>query len=80
MTESHRPVAGHDAWFRAKVQEALDDPRPAIPHEQVEVHFATRRDTAAEERDRKGYSRQPQACAESQLWEAEAELPAEKPE
>jgi hypothetical protein len=80
MTESHPPVAGHDAWFRAKVQEALDDPRPAIPHEQVEVHFAKRRDTAPEERDRKGYSRQPQACAESQLWEAEAELPAEKPE
>ena len=22
--------AVHDAWFRAKVQEALDDPRPAI--------------------------------------------------
>lgn len=25
----------HDAWFRAKVQEALDDPRPAVQHEQV---------------------------------------------
>ena len=25
----------HDAWFRARVQEALDDPRPGIPHEQV---------------------------------------------
>lgn len=25
----------YDAWFRAKVQEALDDRRPAIPHEQV---------------------------------------------
>ena len=32
---------------------------------------------ANEERDRKGYSRQPQALAESQLWEAEAELPPE---
>ena len=32
----------HDAWFRAKVQEALDDPRPAIPHEDVEAHFAKR--------------------------------------
>jgi len=36
----------HDAWFRAKVQEALDDPRPAIPHEQVKSHFAKRRSTA----------------------------------
>ncbi|HML83413.1 MAG TPA: type II toxin-antitoxin system RelB/DinJ family antitoxin [Thiomonas arsenitoxydans] len=35
--------AAHDAWFRAKVQEALDDPRPAVPHEQVEAHFAKRR-------------------------------------
>lgn len=25
----------HDAWFRAKVREALDDPRPAVPHERV---------------------------------------------
>lgn len=25
----------YDAWFRAKVQEALDDPRPAAPHDQV---------------------------------------------
>ena len=36
------PVA-HDAWFRAKVQEALDDPRPGIPHEEVKAHFAARR-------------------------------------
>lgn len=38
------PVA-HDAWFRAKVQEAIDDPRPAIPHDQVEAYFAKRRST-----------------------------------
>jgi DNA-damage-inducible protein J len=25
----------YDAWFRAKVQEALADPRPAVPHDQV---------------------------------------------
>ena len=36
----------HDAWFRAKVQEALDDPRPAIPHDKVEAHFAKRRAAA----------------------------------
>jgi DNA-damage-inducible protein J len=28
-------AAAHDAWFRAKVQEALDDPRPTVPHAQV---------------------------------------------
>lgn len=26
---------GYDAWYRAKMQEAFDDPRPSIPHEQV---------------------------------------------
>lgn len=25
----------YDAWFRAKVQEALDDPRPGIPAEKL---------------------------------------------
>lgn len=38
--------ATYDAWFRAKVQEALDDPRPAIPAEDVEAHFAKRRANA----------------------------------
>jgi len=25
----------YDAWFRAKVQASLDDPRPGIPHDEV---------------------------------------------
>jgi DNA-damage-inducible protein J len=32
----------YDTWFRAKVQEALDDPRPPIPDEEVRAHFARR--------------------------------------
>ncbi|MGY2227207.1 type II toxin-antitoxin system RelB/DinJ family antitoxin [Pseudomonas gingeri] len=36
------PVA-HDAWFRTKVLEALDDPRPAIAQEDIDAHFAKRR-------------------------------------
>jgi len=39
-------VAEHDTWFRAKVQEALDDPRPAIPHDEVTAYFAQRRAAA----------------------------------
>lgn len=39
-------AAAHDAWFRAKVQEALDDSRPAIQHKKVEAHFAKRRAAA----------------------------------
>ncbi len=38
--------AAHDAWFRAQVQEALDDPRPGMPHDEVEVYFADRREAA----------------------------------
>ena len=38
--------ATHDAWFRAKVQEALDDPRPAVPHNEAEARFAARRKKA----------------------------------
>lgn len=33
----------YDAWFRAKVREALEDPRPDIPHADVEAEFAARR-------------------------------------
>lgn len=36
----------HDAWFRAKLQEALDDPRPTIPHDEVAERLAKRRGTA----------------------------------
>ena len=36
----------HDAWFRAKVQEALDDPRAALLQAEVEERFAKRRATA----------------------------------
>jgi DNA-damage-inducible protein J len=38
-----KDAAEHDAWFRAKVQEALKDPRPAVPHKKVKAHFARRR-------------------------------------
>jgi DNA-damage-inducible protein J len=33
----------HDAWFRAKVQEALADTRPLIPHETVVAKMQERR-------------------------------------
>jgi DNA-damage-inducible protein J len=41
--ELTRSVSAHDLWFRAKVQEALDDLRPAVPHDEVEDLFAKRR-------------------------------------
>lgn len=38
--------AAHDAWFRAKVQEALDSPDPPLADDVVETHFAQRRASA----------------------------------
>jgi DNA-damage-inducible protein J len=35
--------AAHDAWFRAKVLEALADTRPDADDDEVERHFAERR-------------------------------------
>jgi DNA-damage-inducible protein J len=43
--------SSHDSWFRAKVQEALNDPRPAVPHRKVEAYFAKRR-AAAQRKER----------------------------
>jgi DNA-damage-inducible protein J len=36
----------HDAWFRSKVLEALDDAPPAVSHKDVEAYFARRRAAA----------------------------------
>ncbi len=30
---------GHDEWVRARVQEALDDPRPGVSFEEVEARI-----------------------------------------
>lgn len=32
----------HDAWFRAKVREAMEDTRPRVPHEQAMVEIRSR--------------------------------------
>jgi len=36
-------AAAYDIWFRAQVQESLNDPRPGVPHEEVEEYFAGKR-------------------------------------
>lgn len=36
----------YDTWFRAKVREAIEDPRPPDPDERVERRFARRRAAA----------------------------------
>ena len=38
--------AAHDAWFRTKVREALEDPSPDIADSDVDARFAARRTAA----------------------------------
>ena len=39
--ETQEQADCYDAWFRAKVQEAIDDKRPRIPHDQVAQRIET---------------------------------------
>ena len=39
-------AAAHRAWFRAKVQEALDESHSAVAHDEVEAYFSKRRAAA----------------------------------
>ena len=40
--ESAEQEASHTAWLKAKVAASLADPRPAIPHDEVERRMAER--------------------------------------
>ncbi|SDT17308.1 type II toxin-antitoxin system RelB family antitoxin [Pseudomonas granadensis] len=37
--DSEEEAESYDRWFCAKVQAALDDPRPGIPHEDAMVRL-----------------------------------------
>ncbi len=37
-------AAAYDAWFKAQVQQAIDDPRPGVPAAAARDYFAARRD------------------------------------
>lgn len=43
MKQAHE-AAAYETWVRAQVQASIDDPRPSISHEEVEAHFANKRD------------------------------------
>ena len=45
-------VAEHDAWFRAKVLEALNDPQPAVPHNTAKADFAKRKTALLDQQPR----------------------------
>lgn len=33
--QAHEQAEGYDSWFREQVQQALNDPRPAIQHDEA---------------------------------------------
>jgi hypothetical protein len=47
-------AATYDAWFKAQVQQAIDDPRPGIPADAAREHFAARRDALRQQAQAKG--------------------------
>jgi DNA-damage-inducible protein J len=47
-------AAAYDAWFKAQVQQAIDDPRPGIPADAAREHFAARRDALRQQGQAKG--------------------------
>ena len=51
--------------------------RSALVREALRAHLKRLEVRASEERDREGYSRQPQTRDEAALWEGEAAWPAE---
>ncbi|MBB0082379.1 type II toxin-antitoxin system RelB family antitoxin, partial [Burkholderia cepacia] len=42
LKEAHAARA-YDKWFREQVQESLDDPRPNVPHAQVQQEMAAKK-------------------------------------
>jgi len=51
--------------------------RSALVRDALREHLKRLEVRTSEERDQAGYARQPQACDESTLWEAESAWPAE---
>ena len=60
-----------------RVARRMKQNRSALVREALREHLKRLEVRSSEERDREGYSRQPQARDESAVWEAEAAWPAE---
>lgn len=43
LKRAHEAVA-YDEWFREEVQASIDDPRPAVSHDEAKRQFAARKD------------------------------------
>jgi hypothetical protein len=43
MREAHQ-AAAYTKWLKAEIQEAIDDPRPSVPNNEVKQRFAKKRE------------------------------------
>ncbi|WP_324292611.1 hypothetical protein [Xenorhabdus khoisanae] len=48
LKRAHEAVS-YDDWFREQVQASIDDPRPAVSHENAKRHFAARKNALRKE-------------------------------
>lgn len=49
MKEAHE-AAAYNQWIKAEIQEAIDDPRPSIPHDQVMKNVQAKLDSLKKKR------------------------------
>lgn len=53
--DTQEAADSYDKWFREKVQQALDDPRPGIPHDEVMAQMRATIDAVAERKKASGF-------------------------
>jgi hypothetical protein len=53
--DTQEEADSYDTWFRARVQAALDDTRPTIPHDEVMAQLRATIDAAAERKRASGF-------------------------
>ncbi len=53
MKNAHE-AAAYKGWLTKEVQEAIDDPRPSLPHEQVEAEWNVERAALLKQAEKAG--------------------------
>lgn len=53
--DTQEEADSYEAWFKAKVQAALDDPRPSIPHDEVMAQLRATIDAVVEQKKAFGF-------------------------
>jgi hypothetical protein len=62
--DTQEEADSYDAWFRRKVEQALNDPRPGIPHDEVMAQLRATIDAAAEAKKARGFEEESGAASD----------------